>query len=168
MGHIIQGFIGNATTLDSIISPLDLTTFRIVELQQEFYLLFLSDNIYDAIHKVSIVDNNYGIEPFDFFNLSVKEYIESVCFDECLVYIETEYFGGKGTQCSGVIKKGKLMEVYRSSTDDINIDAPSPERLFEQPINKALRQLGVIRNIELDEFDTLGLGNYRHMPYNDI
>jgi hypothetical protein len=59
--------------------------------------------------------------------------------------IHTEYFGGVGEQFAAS---------YQSETQTL---APS-----EDGINKALKRIGVKRNLLKDEFDTIGLGEYRN------
>lgn len=166
MGHMIQGFIGYPATIKEAITPFMPVMASIAELPQRLCCLFLCEKVNDSIHTYINTDNSYKIEPFDFFDSSIKKYFEMIRPKGTIIYIETDYFGGEGTQFSGIILDGKLLATYQNTDTDIAI--PYPDRLLESPINKALRQLGVIRDAGLDEFDTLGLGNYRHMPYNDI
>lgn len=163
---MIQGFIGHLTAIKEMVAPLMPITASIAELPQELSCLFLCEKVDDSIHTYINKDNSYKIEPFDFFDSSIKEYLEIIRPEGTLIYLETDYFGGEGTQFSGIIINGKLLATYQDTNVDVSI--PYPDRLLECPINKALRQLGVIRDSKLDEFDTLGLGNYRHMPNNDI
>ena len=58
--------------------------------------------------------------------------------------VETNYFGGIGTQCAAVFR-GRAVEM-----------APAKDG-----INAALRRLGVECQADLDEFDTIGLGRHR-------
>ncbi len=62
-----------------------------------------------------------------------------------LVYLETEYVGGVGEQSATVYAEGARV-----------IDTCT--------INEALRRIGVVARAEMDEWDTIGLGDYRHMP----
>jgi hypothetical protein len=64
-----------------------------------------------------------------------------------VAYVETDYFGGAGTQAATVWSKGQ--RVLRRPR------APSG------PVNAALRLLGVAGAGLQDEFDTVGLGRYR-------
>ena len=62
--------------------------------------------------------------------------------------IETNYFGGLGDQCAAVYHGDRVeMEPTKGG------------------INAALRMLGVERQPDLDEFDTIGLG--RHRSFDD-
>jgi len=64
--------------------------------------------------------------------------------------VTTDYFGGFGDQTAEVYDNGKC--IY---SGDTLLD------YREMPINTALRELGVVRSNAKDEFDTIGLGNYR-------
>ena len=70
-----------------------------------------------------------------------------------LVYLETDYFGGTGTQAAIAWKGGKIVV--------------PPTRAAGGIINTALREIGVARasapmfRRRPDEFDTLGLGQFR-------
>lgn len=67
-----------------------------------------------------------------------------------VAYVETEYFGGVGTQAAAVFANGAPAFIQGET---------------EQPgaISEALRVLGVIRGHYVDEFDAVGLGRYRQM-----
>ena len=71
-----------------------------------------------------------------------------------LAKIKTDYFGGFGNQSAELFIDGKL----EYSADD--------EYTPCKPINEVLRLMGVLRKDGMDEFDTIGLGNYR--SYNDF
>ena len=163
MPHIIQAFIGKRDAVKKIVNPLAQTEVTIVELPQNFDCLFLCDNLQTAIHRFMKKNESEVIAPFDFFSSAMQDYIECVGIGD-FIYIETEYFGGEGSQCAGVFKDGKLLKTYRQHSREINPKASWPKRVLNSPINSALRELGVIRNAELDEFDTMDLGNYRSMP----
>ena len=166
---MIQGIIGKSSTTEKIIAPLIPVQTVIEKLPQNFNLLFICEKINDAIQRQVVLDDtNRVIEPFEFLDLKINKYLESCCQSGSYAYIETDYFGSVGTQAAGLFESGKLIEVYKGGDSDIDTTMPWPERLLEQPINKVLRKIGVLRNPELDEFDTLGLGEYRHMPYNEI
>lgn len=76
--------------------------------------------------------------------------MERYSFRTRLAYIETDYFGGAGTQSGVLYENGKISVGPRSG---------------EGTINFLLKELGVWHYPDRDEFDMLGLGKYRHMPY---
>ena len=73
-----------------------------------------------------------------------------------LAVVQTEYFGGHGGQGAGVISNGDWTLPWTWLSTD---DRPQPEIW---PINRALIELGIRKAKGLDEFDTIGLGKYRH------
>jgi hypothetical protein len=191
-------FIGYPNTIQKVLLPIQPITHVVVELPQGLHGLFLGNSISEAIHRYKNNANSQKVKPFDVFNSSAKSYLENVRPEGNLIYVETDYFGGVGSQSSGVFKDGQLMRAYFhtdereyllkyapeyteyiENTDDTgdyhyemsytvleDIDETiSRSRLFEYPINKALRKLGVVRDPDKDEFATLGLGDYRSIPY---
>jgi len=160
---MIQCFIGYLNTIQGIVKPLYLQTPVIVALPQNLHCLFLCDDIYDSIHKYQNTNNSLGFSPFDVFDIAIKEYLETIQPNGDFIYIETEYFGGVGVQFSGIFRNGQLLSTHKEN-DDADTSVPYPDNVLMQPINIALRELGVIRDVSLDEFDTMGLGNYRRIP----
>ena len=69
--------------------------------------------------------------------------------DKTVAYVRTDYFGGCGDQSATVMENDK--EIYIGDT----------ELGSDSPINEALKLLGVEKSFGNDEFDTIGLGNYR-------
>jgi hypothetical protein len=65
-----------------------------------------------------------------------------------IAFVETDYFGGRGAQAATACVNGK---VAASKEGD------------GRPINEALRAIGIVRNADEDEFDTVCLGKYRSM-----
>lgn len=65
--------------------------------------------------------------------------------DKTIVRIETDYFGGWGEQSAVIHVDNKV--IYNSEESG--------------SINEALQKIGIIRKDNMDEFDTIGLGNYR-------
>ncbi len=64
-----------------------------------------------------------------------------------IVHVETEYFGGFGEQSAAFYYNGEKVFKGKSSTGN--------------PIDQALKYLGVVCKEGMDEFDTVGLGNHR-------
>jgi len=70
--------------------------------------------------------------------------------DKTIAKIETDYFGGPGHQTAKLFINNKK-EYDESSELDYTIN----------PINDVLKMMGVVKKLGNDEFDTIGLGNYR-------
>ncbi|WP_196884895.1 hypothetical protein [Aureivirga sp. CE67] len=95
----------------------------------------------------------------EILDLSIKEKSEHLDWDcdltmflakeigmKKFALIQTDYFGGFGEQYAAYFENGEKV-------------------LHNVTINEALKELGVRRSEELDEFDTINLGEYRHAEY---
>lgn len=80
--------------------------------------------------------------------ITISEVVKTMSINEKPLFaiIQTDYFGGIGSQFASVYK-------YK---DNIDKNAKT--------INQVLIHLGVKTNGELDEFDTIGLGKIRSQP----
>lgn len=93
--------------------------------------------------ETSITDN------FIFPNeIAISEVVKNISIKEKPLYaiIQTDYFGGIGNQYASVYQ----------NKDNIDKNAKT--------INQVLIRLGVKKNGELDEFDTIGLEKIRSQP----
>lgn len=70
--------------------------------------------------------------------------------DKTVAKVETDYFGGAGSQSAKVFINGEKV-----------LDQNSEFDWSLRPINSALKMLGVVKKDGLDEFDTIGLGKRR-------
>ena len=68
-----------------------------------------------------------------------------------LAYVETEYWGGSGGQSAMAVVDGRITR------------EPERSRGAGGPINSALRAIDVVKVGDMDEFDTIGLGERRTM-----
>lgn len=80
--------------------------------------------------------------------IAISEVVKTISFNEKPLFaiIQTDYFGGIGSQFASVYK-------YKENIDKNAIT-----------INQVLIHLGVKTNGELDEFDTIGLDKIRSQP----
>lgn len=76
--------------------------------------------------------------------------IKEFGINKTIAKIETDYFGGSGNQSAKLFVNNK--KVYDKSDE---------QDYLSRPINDVLREMGVKRTSSKDEFDTIGLGNYR-------
>jgi hypothetical protein len=74
--------------------------------------------------------------------------------NKTIASISTDYFGGAGHQEAKLFVNNKK-EYDKSSEYDFNIN----------PINDVLKMLGVSKKDGIDEFDTIGLSNFRSNKY---
>ena len=78
----------------------------------------------------------------------VHHMIKTIALEPLFAVIETDYFGSNGDQSAAVYHGDSIIM--------------EPKTASIGPINEALRHLGVYRIPNLDEFDTLGLSQYRN------
>jgi hypothetical protein len=74
--------------------------------------------------------------------------------NKTIASISTDYFGGSGHQEAKLFVNNKK-EYDKSSEFDWS----------ERPINSVLKMLGVVSIDGMDEFDTIGLSNFRDNSY---
>jgi hypothetical protein len=82
--------------------------------------------------------------------------IKEFGINKTIAKIETDYFGGSGNQSAKLFVNNE--KVYDKSDE---------QDWSAKPINDVLKEMGVQRISGQDEFDTIGLGNYRtNMDFN--
>ena len=149
MGHCIRAIIGDYKIISGIAE--DWLT-KEIELPQGFGMILCTIGLLEDIEELmeasgEAVDDP-GFTELEYFDASVKELMEEYSVRAKLAYIETDYFGGYGTQAGVLFENGRMS---------------SPPKSGEGVINALLRELGVWKRPDTDEFEMLGLGKYRRM-----
>lgn len=147
MGHCIQAIIGIHETVQKMTE--DWGCAEKIELPQGYEMVFLTDALFDDITELFDVPDEIRYSELDYFTVAVEQFLQQCSFRTKLVYIETDYFGGVGTQAGVLYENGRIAVEPHSG---------------EGTINQLLRELGVQRISGKDEFDSLNLGRYRQMP----
>ena len=147
--HYVQAIIGNEGTLHQFVSAFPQA--RMAELRDGLVLIPLTDKLSKAVQGTAW-------PPFERLTSPFGHALSAASTTSPVAYIETEYFGGTGTQAAIVWNNGTVtMEpaLYETPSD---LDLP----LMEQPINRALAILEVTCEPgQVDLFDTVGLGKFR-------
>lgn len=146
MGHCINAVIG---ARDSVRGLAEDWLREVIELPQDFGMILMTNDFLENVGELMEVSDELCFPELENFTEEVKELMERYSFRTKLAYIETDYFGGAGTQAGVLYENGRI--------------TIGPRR-GEGTINALLRELGVWRYPDKDEFDMLGLGNHRHMP----
>lgn len=138
MSYFLRGIIAKKEHVRRIITALP--TLQSVELHQEFELIPITEDLFEALH--SEVEVNL-VNDFEF----LSEYIERVLIDISqyggIAYVESDMFGSDGGHCGIVWDKGK--RIYEGN-------------FHIQTMNVMLRLLRVHRERpDLDEFVSIGL-----------
>ncbi|MDJ1473824.1 hypothetical protein [Xanthocytophaga flava] len=147
MGHHITAILLKGDYDISLAESFDLLGVRL----DNTITMFFIDNYFSAYWQVKLgitgfLDrNDADYLPSENVLAHLMEQI-SKQKDPIFALIETDYFGGMGKQYANVYRNKVLV--------DKNI----------KTINQALAYLGVKRRSKVDEFDTVGLGNYRSNP----
>jgi hypothetical protein len=105
-------------------------------------------------HKIGEVLLDYESQKINWVelgsNLLATTYIPKIRefgVDKTIAKITTDYFGGFGEQTA---------RLFINNEEVMDLDDSCPN-----PINTVLREMGVIKSTFKDEFDTIGLGNFR-------
>ncbi len=154
MGHSINVFIGK----DNIISLFSFEQkVSKITLNQGFSMVFLSCNFHEELlreYKGELVCDNLFVN----FDSAVKSLLEKYSSGGMLAYMETDYFGGVGSQTAILYENGRL-RISPIQTNDFTLWTKDDNRA----INIILKELGVKKEDDFDEFDSVGLNGYRRM-----
>jgi len=143
MTHIVTGLIAKPFALEAFASKHSLHSP--ISLSVGLSILPLRDDDIDSLlpsPPTGLVDG------FEHLSEQLMHLLEAASLNCALLYFETEYFGGDGSQgavvfCNGVVAYG-------------------PKCAGIGPISEALRLLGVtVIPPAFDEFETIGLRRYR-------
>lgn len=148
MGHCIRAVIGTRDSARRLAE--DWLRAKVIELPQDFAMIFMTDDLLEDVGELLEVSDEQCFPELEYFTEEVKELIEYYSFRTKLTYIETDYFGGTGTQAGVLYENGRIAIGPRRGNGTINI---------------LLREMGVWCYPDKDEFDMLKLGKYRHMPH---
>lgn len=148
MGHCIRAVIGARESVRRLAE--DWLKAKVVELPQGFGMIFMTDDLLEDVGELLEVSDELLFSELENFTEEVKELMEWYSFRTKLTYVETDYFGGVGTQAGVLYENGRAAIGPRRGSGTINI---------------LLEELGVWCYPDKDEFDMLELGKYRHMPY---
>ena len=97
--------------------------------------------------------------PFELLSPAVASLCQALSAGTAIAYVETEYFGGTGSQSSVVWSQGTV--VFGPATTRTGVPADQV-LLSEEAINRALRHLGVLVTPPCrDEFETIGFASVR-------
>ena len=154
MAHNINGLIASYDSLHR--ATAGMPEVRICKLNQDF-------GFWPDMDALSDVDHPAPMGEFYRFSEALHQWAVDHSRAFPIAYIETEYFGGSGTQAAVVWKNGDVIWGPRQSSNEH--DAPPQDPKLDPAISHALKRLGVEHGTAIDEFDALGLG--RHRSNND-
>jgi hypothetical protein len=144
MGHFVTGLVSDSKTLQLFSRKHSL--HPPVLLSQGFCFLPLPADTIDLIVKLP---NTGYADGFTYLSEQLISELSDASFVGPIVYLETEYFGGRGAQGAAAFVGGRV--VFGPLSGEAG------------PINEALKVLGAkVLAPARDEFDALGLNQHRH------
>ncbi|WP_020663086.1 hypothetical protein [Amycolatopsis benzoatilytica] len=147
--YCLQAVIATEPVLRALAGSVEAA--RIVPLDQNLFLLPMTDQLFDAVTVVGAPElPGFWKAPAGFDSA-----LTACSMNGPVAYVEAEFFGGTGTQSAQVWDSGKVV------LGPLRLAEGEPSSAAGSPISQALRQLGVVRGGHLDEFDAVGLGRHR-------
>ena len=146
MGHCIRAIIGTHRIIQKLEN--DWSNAKKIELPQGYGMVFLTDEFSDDVAELYNVSDELHCHELVHFTVAIAQLLQQYTQNTKLAYVETDYFGGTGTQGGVLYENGQICIAARSGEGTINI---------------LLRELGVRCEPNKDEFDSLNLGIYRRM-----
>ncbi len=146
MAHAVNAIIVGIALEETILA--EIPGARAIALKKGLYLVPITDELFDALASRYPDMKEISSESFGKFSGPLERVLESASLQGPVAYIETEYFGGSGTQSAAVWRDGRLL---MPPTKSENVG----------PINRALRHLGVRFVWSRDAFQIVGLDRYR-------
>lgn len=160
MGHFINALIGTSEALSYFVAHLG--TPAPTELPFGLVIIPLNERRLDSIS----MSDGHPIEGFTYLTPAMAEHIALATTGPAL-YIETEYFGGMGGQSAAYFENGKLTWWAAESSElpavrsHLTASNDGSTDVGKSPINEGLSRIGVSRTEDCDEFDQIGLQQYR-------
>ncbi len=101
------------------------------------------------------------IEPYEEFTLEIKNLIKELSFLGKCAYIETDYFGGVGTQMAEIWENGNRVGLPLISYNGVEKKELKDVIIIKDAINETLKNIDIKKQEGKDEFDSVRLGEYR-------
>lgn len=145
MGHNIQAFISKEKVISQMASD---WLMEKKTLKQGFAMIFLTNELFDNVTELDGLENQLDCEELRLFTTAIQHLMEKYTFRQEMAYIETDYFGGVGTQAGLLMRNQQIVIGPQKTAGTINV---------------LLKEMGVCREKGQDEFASLGLDKYRRM-----
>jgi hypothetical protein len=159
MGHRLKAIIGPKPTVSEFAG--NWIHAELIELPQGFAMVPLTLALHEDIIELAAIEKPPPPAEFSEMSAALAFVIAHLSQRGPVGYIETDYFGGTGSQSAAVWDAGRLAlgPLKQEVTRKGNAYRVTPEG--EGPINQALAYMRAWHRRGMDLFDTLGLGKYR-------
>lgn len=159
MGHCLRAIIGPRSTVLAFAGRW--SRADLVPLPQDFAFVPLSPALHEDIVELTAVEGPSNFSEFLELSIAAVQAIAQDSQHGPLGYIETDYFGGIGSQSAAIWERGQLTFGPLKQTVNWSGDEYVRTPTGQGPINQALARMGAWPRRGMDLFDTLGLGKYR-------
>lgn len=153
MAHSIQAIIGRHKTLERFEKKWD--NVKVVPFPQNISLIPLTYVLRNEINNEIKISNKAFSDYFGFASEILIDILREESKNGQIGYIETDYFGGVGTQSAILFMNRETIGPFKTESSDKN---------KPYAINKVLSMLGVKKQEAHDEFDAVG---FVHIRSND-
>ncbi len=157
MGYELRALVGKRSLLEQHATRYQHTVMA--KLRQGIALIPLSEDLPDEIQ--CLVDEPQPFEELWFLGSRVAKWAEEISKEGPIAYVEAEYHGGVGSQAA-VVWDHEVVVLGPLKTEIVPLDK-TLSALRGMPINRVLRQLGVVAEDTSDEFESAGLRQHRDM-----
>ncbi|WP_373547145.1 hypothetical protein [Chamaesiphon sp.] len=159
MGHVFHAMVGSRESVKELSNRWVLA--YPISLPQNFAMIPFTAALFDDIAELMNISDPDPFAEFERLSASAEIVIRDASQFGVLSYIETGYFGGCGTQSAIAWSRGKILLGALKSETTWNGESYEETPIGKSAINKILSVLGVWTDRKKDEFDMLGLGNFR-------
>ena len=147
MSHYIRVIIASEEGIQTLADAWHAA--HVLRLEQGFCLIPLTDELHDSMLKQHPNVSGNEQDAFILLSPAIQHVLSNCSQSGPIAYIETDYFGGEGSQSAILYEGGSIKIGPRQSK-------------WPGAINAILRELGVKSSLPYDRFDALGLGNFRN------
>lgn len=101
--------------------------------------------------------------PFNQLSEPIRRLLREQSFSGACAYIETDFFGGVGTQTAVVWKNGRIVlgPIASEHLGTISKEGKVVVTLVDEAVNEALKFIGIVAYQGKDEFETAKLHRFR-------
>ncbi|RSN60639.1 hypothetical protein DMH01_15220 [Amycolatopsis sp. WAC 04182] len=149
MGYRLQAVIASDNVLRDLADTVE--EAHIVPLGQHLALLPMTDAYFDAV----TVPGAPKLGGFWKVPRGFERLLAACSAKGPVAYVAAEFFGSTGTQTAQVWNGGNVV------LGPLQLAVKEPIPAIGSPISQALRQLGAVKGVHVDEFDAIGLGRHR-------
>lgn len=142
MGYTLKAYFGRKENLTPVLEKY--TKSKLVELNSDISMIPMTAELFDEINQM---ETSSEIMRFEFLTKNVENQTLETIGSKELAYVESAFFGGEGGHIGLIWRNGE-----RAFISDFD----------KRSMNEILKRLGVRKISSKDEFDSVGLGQYRH------